>query len=83
MDDITFAINENRGMIVYLQGDAGSGKTTTAKKILSYTRSLNKIALGCASTGLAAKNYDEFDTAHGLFIYPVIEDMEDIVILMI
>ena len=41
------------------------------------------IALGCASTGLAAKNYDEFDTAHGLFIYPVIEDMEDIVILMI
>jgi hypothetical protein len=78
MDDITSAINENRGMLVYLQGDAGSGKTTTAKKILSYTRSLKKIALGCASTGLAAKNYDEFDTAHGLFKYPVIEDMEDI-----
>ena len=34
--------------------------------------------LGCASTALAAKVYDDFDTTHSLFKYPVIDNMEDI-----
>jgi len=35
------------------------------------------LCLGCASTGLAATNYENFDTAHGLFKFPVNEDGDD------
>lgn len=71
-------LNKNKGGLIFLQGPAGSGKSTCAKKAISYCRSLGKIALGCASTALAAKVYDDFDTTHSLFKYPVIENMEDI-----
>jgi len=54
----------------------GSGKTTLALKILAASRSNEILCVGCASTGLAATNYDNFDTAHGLFKYPVTEDEE-------
>jgi ATP-dependent DNA helicase PIF1 len=47
-----------------------------AKKILAYARSKSLICLGCASTGLAATNYEGFHTAHALFCYPVVEDDE-------
>jgi ATP-dependent DNA helicase PIF1 len=49
------------------------GKSTLAKKILAFTRSKGLIALGCASTGLAATIYEDFYTAHDLFCYPVVE----------
>jgi hypothetical protein len=55
----------------------GSGKTTLTKKILAASRSKEVLCLGCASTGLAATNYDNFDTAHGLFKFPVTEEGED------
>ena len=71
-------LDNNKGALLFLQGPAGSGKSTCAKKALSYCRSLGKIALGCASTALAAKVYDDFDTTHSLFKYPVIDNMEDI-----
>jgi len=35
---------------------------------------MRHIILGCASTGLAATNYDGFETAHSLFCCPVIDD---------
>ena len=31
---------------------------------MAYARSCGKIALGCASTGLAAQVYEDFHTAH-------------------
>jgi hypothetical protein len=55
----------------------GSGKTTLAKKILAASRSNEILCLGCASTGLAATNYDNFDTAHGLFKFPVTDEEDD------
>jgi hypothetical protein len=55
----------------------GSGKTTLAKKILAASRSTEILCVGCASTGLAATNYENFDTAHGLFKFPVTEDGDD------
>jgi hypothetical protein len=57
-----------------LQGKAGSGKSTFVKALMAYVRSQGKIAVGCASTGLAATVYEDFNTAHALFGIPVIED---------
>ena len=73
-EEITRAIANGGTAKFFLIGQGGCGKTTLAKKILAFTRSNQKIALGCASTGLAATNYVDFHTAHGLFCYPVIED---------
>ena len=48
-------------------------------KIFSFTRSICKIAKGCAATALAAQCYGnlDFDTAHGFFVIPVIENEEE------
>jgi GTPase SAR1 family protein len=76
--EIVESINSNETMKYFIQGQGGCGKTTLAKKILAYTRSKGLIALGCASTGLAATIYQDFYTAHDLFCYPVIEaEVED------
>jgi hypothetical protein len=78
---ITNAVNgltdeDAPGTFFFVKGQGGCGKTTIAKKIMAYTRSTGKIALGCASTGLAATLYDDFYTAHALFCYPVIKEDE-------
>ena len=66
-------------MLVFLQGQGGSGKSSVAKKIIQFTRSIGLIALGCASTGLACQVYPngEFVTAHSLFGIPVFESDND------
>lgn len=71
---ITQAIDSRLTQKFFLHGKGGCGKTTLAKKLMAYTRSKGYVALGCASTGLAASIYDDFYTAHALFMYPVIED---------
>jgi len=73
-DHILNSISNNQTSLYFIQGMGGSGKTTLAKKILAAARSMETLCLGCASTGLAATNYDNFDTAHGLFKFPVTED---------
>ena len=60
--------------IFFMQGIGGAGKTTLAKKILAYARSKGLVAVGCASTGLAATIYEDFSTAHSLFCFPVIDE---------
>lgn len=66
-------------IFINIDAMAGSGKSTLAKKIYHYCRSLNKICLGACATALAVQVYNdmEFDTLHGLFSIPVIEDEED------
>jgi hypothetical protein len=73
---VTEAIAAGETLLVFLNGVGGSGKTTLVKKLMAFTRSLGKIALGCASTGLAATNFDDFFTAHALFKYPVNDDKD-------
>jgi len=70
-------IHNKETALIFIQGIGGSGKTTLAKKFLAASRSSGILCLGCASTGLAATNYENFDTAHGLFKYPVNEDDDE------
>jgi len=76
-DYVMNEINNHNTSLIFIQGFGGSGKTTLAKKNLAASRSSGILCLGCASTGLAATNYENFDTAHGLFKYPVNEDDDD------
>lgn len=43
---------------------------------MAYVRSQDCIAIGCASTALAATVYDDFMTTHSLFGIPVLEEEE-------
>jgi len=81
MNKVKIALQQEQRLLVFIQGSAGTGKTTFAKKLTAMARSMGLIALGCAATGLAAQVYgddEEFTTAHDLFGIPVIEDNEDI-----
>ena len=71
--------NTSKCIFINIDAMAGSGKSTMAKKIYHYVRSKNKICLGACATALAVQVYPEmeFDTLHGLFSIPVIEDEED------
>jgi hypothetical protein len=73
-DEISNSIDTQRTAKYFINGQGGCGKTTLAKKVMAYARSHGFIALGCASTGLAATIYEDFYTAHALFDFPVIED---------
>ena len=53
-----------------------TGKTTLAKKLMAYTRAQGNIALGSASTALAATLYKYFETTHSLFKFPVVEEQD-------
>jgi hypothetical protein len=80
-DSITRALEANETLVIFIQGSAGTGKSTFARKLTALARSMGKVALGCAATALAAQVYgdtEEFTTAHDLFGIPVIEDNEDI-----
>ena len=76
-NEITTAIRDKETKLFFLQGPAGCGKSTFAKKIQAFTRSLGKICLGCSSTALSTQVYDDFDTAHSLFCLVVVEDLDD------
>jgi hypothetical protein len=76
-EEVKYCINMNIKRHFIVQGEGGSGKPFTAQLIAAYTRSKNKIVVGCASTAFAANNYKDFFTAHSLFEIPVIEDEEN------
>jgi RecG-like helicase len=75
-EEIKHALLHNEGLLLFIQGSAGTGKTTFfARKLTALTRSMGKVALGCTATALAAQVYgeaEEFTTAHDLFGIPVI-----------
>jgi len=66
--------NANSTHITNIKTIISPGKTTLARKIMASTRMSNLIALGSASTALAATLYDDFETTHSLFKFPVVED---------
>jgi hypothetical protein len=69
-------INPDKITYIFLNGPAGSGKSCMTQKIMAYARSNGHIALGTASTNLAATNFKDFTSFHWLFGIPVLEDYE-------
>ena len=58
-----------------IQASTGCGKTNVALKLCAASRAEGKIVKGCCSNGLACSNYPgDFETAHALFLLPVIEE---------
>jgi hypothetical protein len=43
------------GVMYFIQGQGGSGKSTFAKKLLAFARSRGLVAKGCSSTGLSCQ----------------------------
>jgi ATP-dependent DNA helicase PIF1 len=60
----------------FVDGPGGTGKTFVYNTILAYVRSTGKIALSCASSGIAALLLDGGRTAHSRFKIPV-ADLND------
>ncbi|KAH9070485.1 hypothetical protein Ae201684P_002842 [Aphanomyces euteiches] len=70
MSEITKESNVRRGKVYFLEGEGGSGKTFISNILLAQVRSMNKIALAVASSGLAALNLIGGTTAHSRFCLP-------------
>jgi len=54
-ESIRHSLIANETRKIFIQGIAGAGKTTFAKKVIALGRSLDKIVLGCSSTNLSAQ----------------------------
>ena len=77
---IKAAIDKKERLILFIQGSAGTGKSTFARKVNAYVRTKALIALGCCANALACQVYGdngEYTTAHDLFGIPVTEDDDE------
>ena len=83
-DTIMDAVNNpsQNKRFFFIDGPGGTGKTTIVRKLIAAIRSLGHIVKVCASTTLACTNYDDANSAHSTFHYPVIsEEDKDMEIL--
>lgn len=64
-------IHANIPLTIFINSCVGRGKTFLVNIICITVRILKKITLPCATTGLAALNYNGGCTAHSLFHIPV------------
>lgn len=66
------------GIIYFVTGNAGCGKTKLIEKVAAFTRSIGGVAVGCAATALAATVYnDNWLTAHSQFAFPVDNEYDE------
>ena len=75
MDAVVNHLNSNR--FFFIDGPGCTGQTTIVKKLIAAIRSLGHLVKVCASTTLAATNYDDACSAHSTFKFPVVQE-EDI-----
>ncbi|CAK0788476.1 unnamed protein product [Prorocentrum cordatum] len=73
--DVIDGVRSGASKLIFCQGRAGCGKSTLAKYISYYVRSLGKSCVNVASTGIAALNLPDGATAHSTFKIPI-EDAE-------
>ena len=67
----------HKQQFVVIHGAAGTGKSVVGQKLAAKVRSEGKLVSICASTTLAATNYENADTAHSLFGYAVQDNDDD------
>ncbi|CAN0904880.1 ATP-dependent DNA helicase PIF1 [Linum grandiflorum] len=70
-DAILSSIQEDKGKLFFLYGHGGTGKTFLYNCIIAKVRSLGKIALVVASSGIAATLLPGGVTAHSRFKIPI------------
>jgi hypothetical protein len=63
---------------IFLSGVGGTGKTALFRKLHAYCRSKGLLIQICAATTLAALLFKGGSTAHSLFKYPVVDDLDNI-----
>ena len=73
-DVISCARSKHTARPIIVIGRVGRGKTYLLRDIVASLRVENLIVLACATTALAAGNYDGGATAHYVFEIPVKED---------
>ena len=60
--------------VAFLQGDGGSGKSRTLKRLVAELRARGEIVLVCAASNLAATNFERGMSFHALGMLPVDAD---------
>ncbi|GKC13346.1 ATP-dependent DNA helicase PIF1-like protein, partial [Tanacetum coccineum] len=75
-DNIMQAVNERNGGLFFVYGCGGTGKTYLWKTIISWIRSLGRIVLSVASSGIASLLLPGGRTAHSRFRIPMELDNE-------
>ena len=68
---VLHAIQHNEGSAFFLDGPGGSRKTFLYNALLSRIRSENKIALACASSGIAVLLLSNGRTTHSCLKIPI------------
>ncbi|KAF5335688.1 hypothetical protein D9611_009568 [Ephemerocybe angulata] len=75
-DSVLDAALNKRPLRVFVDGAAGTGKTTVIKALCSKLRSVKRIVLATATSASAAQLYDGGRTTHSTFKVPVNERNE-------
>ncbi|GJU29372.1 helicase-like protein [Tanacetum coccineum] len=75
-DNIVQAVNERNGGLFFLYGCGGTEKTYLWKTIISWIRSVGRIVLSVASSGIASLLLPGGRTAHSRFHIPMELDNE-------
>ena len=60
----------------FISGPGGTGKTAVFKKLQAWCRSQGILISCCAATTLAALLFEGATTAHSLFKYPVVDELD-------
>lgn len=68
---VVSANNTGKQILLFVYGHGGTGKTFLWTTILSYFRSLGKIALAVAASGIASLLLPSGRTAHSRFNIPI------------
>jgi PIF1-like helicase len=66
-DDVLAAVVTHVGLLIFVDGQAGTGKTFLVKALCDKVRSLGLIVLPTATAGYAAQHYNGGRTTHSAF----------------
>ena len=66
-DEVVDVVQNERPLLMYVDGRSGRGKTLLMKVITAAVRAQGKMVLCTATTGLAALNHEGGTTAHSMY----------------